>query len=105
MAYLQDAHTALGAALIGLVPDAEVAIAESQSRPWASITFSGARHHYTLRMNGPRARDRANKLCTELPQRDFQMAGHIVADIVADVHAAEDGPVCLNVEALTVEAA
>jgi hypothetical protein len=60
-----------------------------------------------LTLSGPQARQSAKRICDQLPQQDFDMAGHIVADIVAGAleEDVEEGAINLHIEALTVEEA
>lgn len=62
-----------------------ILIVESMhSTDWASVTFVGARHRLALRLQGPTAAtlDAAAAL-DGLAGHEFQIAGHIVAEIVA----------------------
>lgn len=65
-------------------------MAESTSRPWASATFVGAQHVLTLCI-GARDQgddcagiDAAERFARALPEAEFHIPGHIVADIVID---------------------
>jgi hypothetical protein len=49
-------------------------------KPWASITFEGARHTLELRFVGPEAVAAGETLVAELPEHEFAVPGHIVAD-------------------------
>lgn len=48
--------------------------------PWASVTFSGARHSVVLAFCGWEACDDAEHLIVELPEHEFRIAGVLVAD-------------------------
>lgn len=48
--------------------------------PWASVTFSGARHTIVLHFQGWEACDNAEHLITALPEHEFRVAGVLVAD-------------------------
>jgi hypothetical protein len=78
------------------------------SRPWASATFSGARHKLTLRLQGEDAPDRADAFLADLVGKEFPMRGHILADICLISQTRTSGPagpdIELRIEALTVEA-
>lgn len=80
-------------------------IEEIASRRWASITFTGARHRLALRLTGPGARAAADAFLDGLGEREFDLKGHIVADIALKGGVAEEGEdaVRLTLEALTVE--
>ena len=75
---------------------------EIASRPWASATFSGARHRLRLRIEGEGAQAAADAFLDGLAEREFELAGHIVADIGLVEDLRGDG-VRLTLEALTVE--
>jgi hypothetical protein len=103
-----DAAEALARALRGHFPDFSgmLEIEEIASRRWASITFTGARHRFGLRLSGPGARTAADAFLDGLGEREFALNGHIVADIALKGDVAEEGEdvVRLTLEALTVEA-
>ncbi len=92
-----DCHTSLGDAVCAKFGANGSTLEISKSRPWASATFTGARHCFTLRLKP--GFDLENRL-DQLTCEDFDVPGHIVADITAS--AAQDRVI---VEALTVEAA
>lgn len=48
--------------------------------PWASITFSGARHTFLLRFDAPEAVAAGEDFIAALPEHEFRLPGHIVAD-------------------------
>lgn len=68
------------------------------SRPWASVTFEGERHQLTLRLRC----EEADSLCTGLPDREFALAGHLVADIATTLREEQEGMTILRMEALTI---
>ena len=103
----EDAATALlraiGASFAGFA--GSFRIESLVSRSWASVTFRGARHHVAFSLAGAGADAAANAFIRGLPSADFDLAGHIVADIVllsAERAPAEDR-VAVTLEALTVE--
>lgn len=83
-----------------------VEIEELASRRWASITFTGARHRLVLRLAGPGASAAAEAFLDGLGEREFDLKGHVVADIALKGEVAVEGEeaVRLTLEALTVEA-
>lgn len=88
--------------MVLLEPDG-ASLRSSRERRWASATFCGARHIFELEtaLPGPSAVER---LRARLPDHEFSMAGHLVADIsLAEACYHEDGRTTLLVEALTVE--
>jgi len=89
-------HTQLCAALLRMAAPAQ--IIRSQDRPWASVTFSGARHWITLHVPS----DRAGALVAELPEADFNLPGQLVADLAITATHALGTETQLDIEALTV---
>jgi len=85
---------------------AETCIEERTSQDWASITFSGARHRWKLRVEGDKAGDAADALLADLTEARFDLRGHMLVDlaIIADERDKCDTRVRLVLEALTVEA-
>lgn len=79
----------------------------SSSTGWASATFSGARHEAELRLAGVGAHEKAETLADYLPEAEFALAGHIVADVTIEgLELARDGEqevALLRIAALTVE--
>ena len=65
-------------ALRQIAPAAEL-LAQSES-PWASITFSGSRHRFTLLFTGMAAVTEGEKLIAALPDHEFTLPGRLVAD-------------------------
>ena len=49
-------------------------------RPWASVTFSGARHTVLLTFNGVEAMNAADDFIASLPEYEFSIQGQLVAD-------------------------
>ena len=48
--------------------------------PWASITFSGARHSLVLRFAGSDAVSDGERFVALLPEHEFRVRGQLVAD-------------------------
>lgn len=82
-------------------------VIRSSSTAWASATFSGARHEAELGLTGAGAHARAQALADRLPEAEFALAGHIVADLVIEELVLERGggeeTALLRIAALTVE--
>jgi len=74
------------------------------SRPWSSVTFSGERHRLTLRIDGAGAAAAADVFLDGLSDREFELHGHIMADIAVVEDVREGNCVRLTLEALTVAA-
>jgi hypothetical protein len=103
MARTSDPHASLGAALIKAAAPAEARIATSTARPWASITFSGQRHRFAIHFGGPEAAAMARFMARTIACDEFDIGGHLVADIVASQPVEKDGEMVVEIEALTVE--
>ncbi len=54
---------------------------DHRERPWASVTFSGARHTVILRYAGWEACDDGEALIAALPDHEFTVPGAVVADV------------------------
>jgi hypothetical protein len=96
MARYPDPHIRLGKALTAL---AGGEILESSQTAWASATFSGARHRYVLGLSDG---DEPEAL-SNLANLEFDLPGHIVADIVLNERQEQPGGRRFAIEALTVE--
>lgn len=78
-----------------------VVVLARESRPWASVTFSGARHRMTL---DARATPGLDRWLAALPEAEFALRGHLVADLTVASVEHRDGRARVAIEALTVEA-
>ena len=58
-------------------------IVEHRERPWASITFAGARHTVALLFIGEDAVLAGEEFLAALPDHEFAIAGQLVADASA----------------------
>ncbi len=67
---------------------------------WASATFNGARH--VLRLAGADLPALAAWLAA-LPEAEFRLRGHLVADVTVTSVSREDGQAVVGIEALTLE--
>lgn len=94
----RSAHHRLCAALLRYAPS--LTLLEARERPWASVTFSGARHWLLLRV----PRDQADRIARDLPEAELPIVGHIVADLAILQQTPEAASVLMSIEALTVEA-
>lgn len=54
---------------------------DHRERPWASVTFSGARHTVVLRYTGWEACEDGEALIAALPDHEFTVPGALVADV------------------------
>ncbi|WP_106638846.1 hypothetical protein [Allosphingosinicella vermicomposti] len=104
MPILRDASAELLRAIRKRAGCAVMTIEELSSRPWASATFSGARHKLALRLDGVDAEEVATRFAAGIEAAEFALRGHIVADIaVVGADNLDGSAVRLRVEALTVE--
>jgi hypothetical protein len=78
----------------------DLAIGEAQSTRWASVTFSGARHRLAC---GAAAGDALERWIADLPEAEFRLRGHLVAQIAVTARRESGAGIALTVEALTVE--
>ena len=99
-----DAHRLLIRALREKAGGAALAtVGAARSEAWASATFRGARHAIALRLSGTDAGERAARLARELDGIEFDLPGHLVADIGVTSRDEDGDGVALAIEALTVE--
>ena len=59
---------------------ARVEMLRHLEKPWASVTFSGSRHRITLAFPGPQAVADGEAFIARLPEHEFAIRGHLVAD-------------------------
>jgi hypothetical protein len=81
-------------------------LVDSRETPWASATFTGARHRFHFIVEDAPMNRTARDAVAALTEAEWTLTGHIVADVAlrwgyADADAAYD-PMMLNVEILTV---
>jgi hypothetical protein len=98
----QDAGTLLEQALreAAIAAGCPIEIAAADQMRWASATFVGARH--LLRLLGG-ASPALEAWLAILPDADFALRGHLVADLVVTRVQREGGAVTVSLEILTVE--
>jgi hypothetical protein len=72
----------------------EGTLVSHQERPWSSTTFEGSRHHFLLEFDGVDAIALGEALIARLPDHEFTIPGHLVADatIVSVEHSLADHP-------------
>lgn len=97
-----DAGTQLERALVRSAADAEVVVtvATATATPWASVTFTGARHRFTLAAVRSPALD---AWLGRLAETEFRLRGHLVADLAVDGATHSGALTEVVLEALTVE--
>lgn len=105
MPLLTPAGTALSRAICAGFgqPGVVVEVEGIVSRPWASVTFAGERHALRLRLVGAEAGAAADVFLERLSEREFELPGHLVADIVLVARQRGADGERLTLEALTVE--
>jgi hypothetical protein len=98
-----DAGVLLERALSGQARAAgvDMAIVSAGWTRWASATFAGARHALSLAAVASPALDR---WIAGLPEAEFDLRGHLVADLTLDAWARVGDRVELQIGVLTVEA-
>jgi hypothetical protein len=103
-ALTEDASAALVRALrarfVGL---ADFFLEEMRSRSWASATFAGARHELAFRLEGAGAEAAAADFLATLEAAEFDLRGHVLADIALVSEERSAGRATIRLEALTVE--
>lgn len=86
------------------VERSRILLTEFKSVDWQSLTFVGERHEIELRIPGPDAASVAIRLEDRLSEEEFDLPGHVVADIQLARPPIEhrDGTITLEIEALTI---
>lgn len=97
-----DAATLLSRALLASAGAARcpVTVAEADWTRWASVTFTGARHHLTLAAEASPSLD---AWLQALPEAEFALRGHLVADLVVTQVRGFGDAATVMLEILTVE--
>ena len=82
-----------------------ILLREVRSVDWQSLTFIGERHEIRLRLAGPGAGAALALLRSGLADAEWNLDGHVVADIlIVGEQAGDDGSMVLDLEALTLTA-
>src|SRR3954452_2741474 len=86
------------------VPRDRILLTDVVSVDWRSLTFTGERHQFELRVTGPDSGVAVDRMCHGLEDADFSIPGLIVADIapIRTSARARDGSTSITIEALTV---
>ncbi len=101
---LTDAATALLQAVrVQIVHLAGFVLEEIRTRRWASVTFQGARHELTFRLEGEGAGEAAGRFVASLDARNFRLRGHLLADVSLVELERRPGFARIRLDALTVE--
>jgi hypothetical protein len=93
-----DVGTRLARAIVAGAPG--VVVTGRGAVPWASVTFAGARH--TVMLEAP-ATPAVERWLADLPEAEFSLPGHLVADIAIVAMSATAERLSVTIEALTVE--
>lgn len=85
--------------------DGHGTVAEHRAKPWASITFQGARHKLVLDFEGAAAVEAGEDLIARLPDHEFEIPGQLVADaaITAVEHVPSLPALIVHAEILMLE--
>lgn len=92
-------HRRLRCLLARVLPD-NLLLGASTLRPWASANFVGARHFFPCTRRGSDAADIQPALQQHLGAIEWQLPGHLVADLLVAVTDTGEG---VTIEILTVE--
>ncbi len=105
MKHFPDATSAFLSSICRTFVSFRLVIEEIRSRSWASVTFAGARHELTFRIAGEGAAEAADEFIHHLEAKEFELRGHVMADIALVSEERKDGEdwVRISLEALTVE--
>ncbi len=97
-----DAGTLLVRALRGqaATAGAVVAVRSIASTPWASATFTGRRQRIAL---DAQSGDTARRWIDGLPEAEWDIRGHLVADVLIDSVCVETEVTTLSMSILTIE--
>ncbi len=81
-----------------------ILLSDVRSTDWQSLTFTGERHCFGLRIAGPDAEAVVERLTAGLEDAEFSLAGQIVADIALSAPPTRlaDGSILVAIEALTI---
>ncbi len=75
-----------------------------RTTPWASLTFTGARHTLALRFCAKDAEACAARMADGLDYAEFELGGYLVVDIAVAETAIVDAEVRILLETLIIEA-
>jgi hypothetical protein len=83
---------------------AALPLEEVRTRAWRSAGFSGLRHEFALRFDGPHAAEAADGFVAGLGPAELEAPGHIVADVHVVSDERRHDWARLRIEVLTVKA-
>ena len=81
-----------------------ILLTEFRSTDWQLLTFVGERHDFQLRVAGADASAILSQILTGLDEAEFEIPGHLLADIAVAQEPCRqgDGSMTVGLEALTV---
>jgi hypothetical protein len=87
------------------VPRDRILLTDIQSTDWQSLTLTGERHQFELRVSAPHSDRIVDRMCAGLEDAEFSIPGLIVADIAVagGPDPERDGSTRIAIEALTIE--
>ena len=102
---MNDATTAFLRGVSANFLNFRLTVEDIRSRSWASATFAGARHELSFRIDGEGADAAADAFLATLTAAEFDLRGHVMADIALVSEERGDGGdwVRISLEGLTVE--
>lgn len=101
---LTDAATSLMRAIrMQFVNFMNFELEEISSRPWASVTFRGARLELTFRLEGEGAESAAGRFLSGLNASALPLRGHLLAELRLVAEERRPGRARIRLSALTVE--
>lgn len=83
-------------------PLAALTLEHSETRPWQSLLYDGARHHIRIALSGPEADQAIEQIRGALGEADFPIPGHLVADLRLSAVDREGDARMVSVDALTI---
>ena len=87
------------------VPRDRILLTDVSSTDWQSLTLTGERHEFVLRVSPPDSAAIVERMCAGVEDAEFGLPGMIVADIVVfgEPVRESDGSTRITIEALTIE--
>lgn len=83
---------------------ADLLLEGSDSASWQSLLFDGGRHRIAIRLGGDRVDAAIEALRDEIAAPDFEIPGHVVAEINITAIDRDAGDAVIRLDALTIQA-
>lgn len=82
-----------------------ILLTDMQSTDWQSLTLTGERHQFELRVAPPHSDRIVDRMCWGIEDAEFSIPGLIVADIArcGEPVLESDGSTRITIEALTID--